>query len=376
MPVTAIVLAAGEGTRMKSGRPKVMHKMLDKPLVWWAVRSAREAGAERIVVVVGRGADEVRGLFSSDDDIEFVEQTERLGTGHAVRCVRDALGELKGPVVVLSGDSPLVRSQTIASLVEETHGNHRACTVLTMRPADPTGYGRIDRAEDGSVLAIIEHKDCTEEQRRRLVECNSGIYCFCGCRLSKNIDSLTNDNVQGEYYLTDMVGIYVKMGEPVAAIECADETELLGVNSRIQLAEATRIMQRRINTHLMGEGVTMLDPSLVWVGPEVTVGPDTEILPLTLLYGNTHVGRGCTLGPNTRLTDTLVGDNCVLDETVATGAVIDSGISCGPYANLPCGTHLSCQCGDASAYEGGTITTDVPADAPTDKRTAGHEGRQ
>ena len=169
MPVTAIVLAAGEGTRMKSRHPKVTHKVLDRPLAWWVVDAARRAGIERIVVVVGNGADEVRSCLAGEGDVEFVEQAERLGTGHAVRVVKDALGGFTGPVVVLNGDLPLVRPKTISALVDATRANHSACTILTMTPPDATGYGRIV-TEDGQVRAIIEHKDCTPAQREELRE--------------------------------------------------------------------------------------------------------------------------------------------------------------------------------------------------------------
>ena len=340
MPVTAIVLAAGEGTRMKSRHPKVTHKLLDKPLVWWPVDAARKAGADRIVVVVGHGADEVRAIFENDTDVECVEQTERLGTGHAMMCVRDALGDFVGPTIVLYGDTPLMRPETISSLVETTRSNHNACTVLTMRPNDPTGYGRIKRDADGGVVAIIEHKDCTAEEQATLTECNSGIYCFCGNRLSANIDKIGNDNAQGEYYLTDMVGIYHEMGEPVSALLAADDSELLGVNSRVQLAQVTKIMQRRINAHLMDSGVTMLDPDQVWVGPEVSVGQDTELLPQTMLWGDTHIGADCIIGPNTRLTDTTVSNGATVEETVAYQVEVDDGVTVGPRAYLRPGTHL------------------------------------
>lgn len=306
MSLTAIVLAAGEGTRMKSRHPKVAHKLLDHALVWWPVHVAREAGADRIIVVVGNHADEVRAVFDGDTDVEFVEQTERLGTGHAVRVVRDAIGAFEGPTVVLYGDTPLISTETITALVEETKANHNACTVLTMLPPDPTGYGRIKRDASGAVTAIIEHKDCTPEEQKELTECNSGIYCFCGSRLTANIDKIGNDNAQGEYYLTDMVGIYSEMGEPVSAICASDFTELLGVNSRRQLAVATKIMQERINGRLMDEGVTMLDPAQVWVGPEVTVGRDSELLPMTMLWGTTAVAEDCTIGPNAQLTNVTV----------------------------------------------------------------------
>ena len=340
MPMTAIVLAAGEGTRMKSRHPKVTHKLLDKPLVWWPVNAARQAGADRIVVVVGHGADEVRAIFANDTDVECVEQTERLGTGHAMMCVRDALGDFQGPTVVLYGDTPLMRAETISNLVEHTKAGHYACTVLTMSPADPTGYGRIKRDENGEVLAIIEHKDCTPEEQATLTECNSGIYCFCGKRLSANIDKIGNDNAQGEYYLTDMVGIYREIGEPVSALLADDDSELLGVNSRVQLAQVTKIMQRRINERLMASGVTMLDPDQVWVGAEVTVGQDTELLPQTMLWGNTHIGEECVIGPNTRLTDTTVANCTSVEETVGMEVTIESNVTVGPRAFLRPGAHL------------------------------------
>ncbi|MDO4539226.1 MAG: bifunctional UDP-N-acetylglucosamine diphosphorylase/glucosamine-1-phosphate N-acetyltransferase GlmU [Coriobacteriales bacterium] len=340
MPITAIVLAAGEGTRMKSKHPKVAHKLLDKPLVWWTVRAAREAGADRIIVVVGNGADEVRAIFADAADVECVEQTERLGTGHAVRCVRDAIGAFDGPTVVLCGDTPLIRAETISDLVKETTTNHNACTVLTMFPPDPTGYGRIRRNESGAVEAIVEHKDCTPEEQKTLTECNSAIYCFCGGRLTANIDKIGTDNAQGEYYLTDMVDIYVNMGEPVNALPAADFSEMLGINSRIQLATATKVMQMRINERLMSEGVSMLDPNQVWVGAEVSVGRDTELLPQTMLWGKTSIGEDCVIGPNTRLTNVSVADGTSVEETVGYDTVIESGVTVGPRAYLRPGTHL------------------------------------
>jgi bifunctional UDP-N-acetylglucosamine pyrophosphorylase/glucosamine-1-phosphate N-acetyltransferase len=329
MPINAIVLAAGEGTRMKSRHPKVAHKLLQKPLVWWSVDAARKAGADRIIVVVGNGADEVRAIFANDADVECVEQTERLGTGHAVRCVRDAIGGFEGPTVVLTGDTPLVRPETIHSLIQETMAHHNACTVLTMCPPDPTGYGRIRRDESGAVQAIVEHKDCTPEEQATLNECNSGIFCFCGGRLTANIDKIGTNNAQGEYYLTDMVGIYVEMGEPVSAVCADDYSEMLGINSRIQLATATKVMQMRINERLMAEGVTMLDPNQVWVGPDVTVGRDCELLPLTMLWGKTAIGEDCIIGPNATLIDVDVASGARVENVklecmqVASDATVD-----------------------------------------------------
>lgn len=340
MPMTAIILAAGEGTRMKSRHPKVMHKLLDHPLVWWAVRAAREAGAERIVTVVGNGADEVRGLLAAEADVECVEQTQRLGTAHATKTALEAAGIAEGPVVVLSGDSPLLRAETIAALAQDVATGATACSVLTMTPPDVSGYGRVQLDEGGNVVAIVEDKDCTPEQRATLLECNSGVYAFDGAALAGHIGEVGNDNAQGEYYLPDMVAILKGHGMAVRSVHCDDYAELLGVNSRIQLAEATSVMQARINEQLMAAGVTMLDPKTVWVGPDVTVGRDTELLPMTMLWGATTVGEGCVVGPNTRLTNCTVGNNVSLEETVGVDVTIDDDVTCGPRAYLRGGAHV------------------------------------
>lgn len=340
MPITAIILAAGEGTRMKSRHPKVSHKLLDRPLVSWVTRAARLAGADRIVVVVGSGADEVRGLLADEKDVEFVEQTERRGTGHACRVALEATGVHEGTVVVLYGDSPLLRPETISELVSCAGRGDDAAALLTMTPPDPSGYGRIVVDDRGAVEAIIEDRDCTPEQRAELSECNPGVYAFDGAALSAHIDEIGCDNAQGEYYLTDMVAILRGHGLGVRAVHCDDYAELLGVNSRGQLADATRVMQRRINERLMDEGVSMLDPSTVWVGPDVCVGRDTVLLPMTMLWGATSVGEGCVVGPNTRLTDCRVADDVSLEETVGADVTIDEGVTVGPRAYLRGGAHI------------------------------------
>ncbi|MGN0070838.1 MAG: bifunctional UDP-N-acetylglucosamine diphosphorylase/glucosamine-1-phosphate N-acetyltransferase GlmU [Atopobiaceae bacterium] len=346
MPFTAIVLAAGEGTRMKSRHPKVMHNVMDKPLVWWCVRHARQAGATRVIVVVGNGADEVRDFFAHEPvqegeaPVEFVEQTERLGTGHAVRVVRDAIGGFSGPVLVMAGDTPLITPETLRSLVEERNAQKAACTVLTMTPDDCTGYGRVVLDDKGQVTAIIEHKDCTPEQQATLKECNSATYCFCGKRLAENLDKIGNDNAQGEYYLPDMIKIFVSEGEPVGMHHAPEASEVLGVNNRAQLAEVTKVLRRRINHELMLSGVSMLDPDQVWVGADVKVGQDTVLMPQTFLFGHTTVGCDCTIGPNSRLTNATVGNNCTVDESILVDSAIDDDVNCGPRAYLRGHTHL------------------------------------
>ena len=340
MPMTAIILAAGEGTRMKSRHPKVMHKLLDRPLVSWVTRAARAAGAERIVVVVGNGAQEVRDHLANEKNVEFVEQAERLGTGHAVRVALEATGIDAGPVVILNGDLPLIEPKTVRAFAESVADGGHAASVLTMTPPDPHGYGRIELAEDGTVARIIEQKDCTSEQDARLLECNAGCYAFDGALLAAHVSEIGNDNAQGEYYLPDMVEILRGHGHATTIVHCEDYREGLGANNRVQLAELAALARDRINERLMLDGVTMLDPATTWVGPDVTVGRDTVLLPMTMLWGATSVGEECALGPNTRLTDCTVADHVTLEETVGVDVTIEKDVTCGPRAYLRGGAHV------------------------------------
>ena len=340
MPMTAIILAAGEGTRMKSRHPKVMHKLLDRPLVSWVTRAARNAGADRIIVVVGNGAEKVRAHLASETDVECVEQTERLGTGHATRVAIEAAHVTEGPVVILNGDLPLIESETIRAFADTVASGDHACAILTMTPPDPFGYGRVELASDGTVARIIEQKDCTPEQSESLLECNAGCYAFDGALLAAHVGEIGCENAQHEYYLPDMVEILRGHGHTTTITHCPDYVEGLGVNSRVQLAELTALAQAKINEGLMASGVTMLDPKTVWVGPDVTVGRDTELLPMTMLWGATSVGEGCTVGPNTRLTNTTVGSNVLLEEVVGVDVTIDDDATCGPRAYLRGGAHV------------------------------------
>ena len=340
MPMTAIILAAGEGTRMKSRHPKVMHKLLDRPLVSWVTRAARAAGAERIVVVVGNGAQEVRDHLANEKNVEFAEQAERLGTGHAVRVALEATGIDAGPVVILNGDLPLIEPETVRAFAESVADGGHAASVLTMTPPDPHGYGRIELAEDGTVARIVEQKDCTSEQDARLLECNAGCYAFDGALLAAHVSEIGNDNAQGEYYLPDMVEILRGHGHATTIVHCEDYREGLGANNRVQLAELAALARDRINERLMLDGVTMLDPATTWVGPDVTVGRDTVLLPMTMLWGATSVGEECVLGPNTRLTDCTVADHVTLEETVGVDVTIEKDVTCGPRAYLRGGAHV------------------------------------
>ena len=347
MDVTAIVMAAGEGTRMKSNHAKVSHKILGKPMACWVIDAALEAGCNRVVVVVGSHSDEVRGLIADAYEgtpragaIECVEQTERLGTGHAVRTALEATGINAGPVVVLNGDLPLIQAQTIRTFAETVSGGVHAGAVLTFTPPVPFGYGRIELDANGGVNRIIEQKDCTPEQDAELLECNAGCYAFDGSLLAAHIGEITNDNAQAEYYLPDMVEILKDHGHGVTIFHCDDYRDGLGVNSRVQLAELTAIARDRINERLMTEGVTFIDPTQAWIGPDAVIGRDTVVWPQTHLIGHVTVGEECQLGPNSRLTDTTVGSGCTIDETVAIEAVIENGVDCGPRAYLRPGTHM------------------------------------
>lgn len=336
MEAAAIVLAAGEGTRMKSKKPKVAHEVLGKPLVRWVVDAAREAGINQVVSVVGHGRDQVEPLVA---DTTAVVQEQRRGTADAVNTCRSALEGFDGSLVVLSGDCPLITADTIRALVEEREREQAAVVVLTMELDNPFGYGRIIRDGAGEVERIVEQKDATPEEAA-VTECNSGFYCFDARALFDALGQVGSDNAQGEFYLTDVLEICRKAGRPVRALRTADPAECLGVNSRIQLAQATKQLQRRINAVHMAAGVTMLDPDLVWIGPDVTIARDVELLQNVTLMGATSIGEDSVIGPDTRLTDTQVGCGCVVDETVAIEAQIDDGATCGPRAYLRPAAHL------------------------------------
>lgn len=337
MSTAAIVLAAGAGTRMKSKKPKVAHEVLGKPLVRWVVDAAREAGVERVVSVVGHAREQVAPLV--EGDTEIVVQEQQNGTAGAVAVCADALADFDGSLVVLSGDCPLISSETIAALVKVREDADAAVVVLSMELENPFGYGRIIRGEDGSVVRIVEQKDATPEEAA-VCECNSGFYCFDAKALFAALSKVGSDNAQGEFYLTDVLEICRNEGRVVTALTAQDPTECLGVNSRAQLAQAASVMRDRINARHLAAGVTMWDPSSVWIGPDVRIERDVELLPQVILMGSTFIGEDSVVGPNTRLTDTTVGRGCVIDETVAVEAVVDDGATCGPRAYLRPAAHL------------------------------------
>lgn len=336
MSLSAIILAAGAGTRMKSKKPKVAHEIFGKPMVNYAIDSVKQAGANRTVCVVGFEREQIEPLCVG---CEIAVQENRLGTGDAVNSAREMFKGVKGSVIVTYADCPLITPETLGKLVEAREVRDSAVSVLTMELDDPTGYGRIVRDEQGDIICNVEDKDCTDEQRK-IKECNTGFYCFDVELLFDALSKVNNYNAQGEFYLTDTLEILCRMGKKVTSVHAEDTTELLGVNSRYQLSEATKIMQRRINKKHMLAGVTMWDAETTIIGPDVEISNDVEIWPNTMLLGNTKIGEGSVVGPNTRLTNVEVGKGCRVDETIAIDSFVDDGANTGPRCYLRPGAHL------------------------------------
>ena len=340
-PRTVLVLAAGEGKRMKSATPKVLHPLLGRTLLGHVLAAAQPLEAERTVVVVGRGAEQVTAHVSEVAPYaDTVLQAEQRGTGHAVRVALAAYPELTGTLVVLNGDVPLLRPETLRELVHTHEATGSAATVLTAEVADPAGLGRIVRNEDGSFAAIVEHRDATDEQRA-ITEINAGIYAFDVTLLRDALEKLSTDNDQGEEYLTDVIALLRTDGHPVATHHAADATEALGCNDRAELARLRKLMQQRINTAWMRDGVTMEDPDSTWVDVTVTLARDVVLRPNTYLHGATRIGEGAQIGPEVTLIDTTVGEAATVVRAQCDGAEIGPECSVGPYAYLRPGAKLA-----------------------------------
>ncbi|MBT2230772.1 bifunctional UDP-N-acetylglucosamine diphosphorylase/glucosamine-1-phosphate N-acetyltransferase GlmU [Nonomuraea sp. NEAU-A123] len=339
-PAAVIVLAAGEGTRMKSRTPKVLHEMCGRALVDHMLTAARDLGPERLIVVIGHASERVGAhLAESSPDARAVVQREQRGTGHAVRTVLEELGTIAGTVLVTYGDVPLLRTQTLAELLERHAGDGNAVTVLTAEVPDPTGYGRIVRDPGGAVLEIVEEKDATPEQRA-IKEMNSGIYAFDGLLLADAVKRVSTDNAQGEEYLTDVLSILREEGHRVGAHIAADFVEVEGVNDRVQLASARKVLNQRLLDGHMRAGVTIIDPASTWIDVGVEIEPDVVVHPGTQLHGHTVIEAGAEVGPATTLTDTKVGAGAVVRNAVCDHAEIGPEASVGPYAYLRPGTVL------------------------------------
>ncbi|MFJ6750847.1 bifunctional UDP-N-acetylglucosamine diphosphorylase/glucosamine-1-phosphate N-acetyltransferase GlmU [Streptomyces sp. NPDC091266] len=343
-PAAVVVLAAGEGTRMKSATPKVLHAICGRSLVGHVVAASRDLAPEHLVVVVGHAREQVQAhLAEVDPSVRTAVQHEQNGTGHAVRMGLEELSAdgaaLDGTVVVVCGDTPLLTGGTLRKLSETHAAEGNAVTVLSAEVPDSTGYGRIVRDAGGAVTAIVEHKDATDSQRA-IREINSGVFAFDGRLLTDALGKVRTDNSQGEEYLTDVLGILREAGHRVGAAVADDHREILGINNRVQLAQARRLLNDRLLELAMLAGVTVVDPATTWIDVSVEFEPDAVVQPGTQLLGATRVGAGAEVGPNSRLSDTVVGADAVVSFTVADGARVGDGASVGPYAYLRPGSEL------------------------------------
>ncbi len=310
--LTAVILAAGKGTRMKSKLPKVLHKVGGHPMLEHVMDAAEAAGCRDNVVVIGHGAELVRELVG--DRARIALQAEQLGTGHAVLQAADTLKDFTGTVMILCGDTPLLEAEELEKFYAEHVKSGAAATVMSALMDDPFGYGRILRDANGDVAGIVEQKDASEEQKQ-IKEINTGNYCVEAPLLFEVLRTLGNDNAQGEYYLTDVLAKLRAMGKKVGGVITADSEMIMGVNSRRQLAEAESVMRRRIAERHMDDGVTIMDPASTFIEKSVKIAPDTVIYPNTWLQGATVIGEDCEIGPNVRLENVKVADGCRVEFT-------------------------------------------------------------
>jgi bifunctional UDP-N-acetylglucosamine pyrophosphorylase / glucosamine-1-phosphate N-acetyltransferase len=339
-PAAVIILAAGEGRRMKSRVPKVLHTLGGRSLLGHVLGAAAGLEPGRLIVVVGQGREQVTAYLAEHaPDACMVVQHRQEGTGNAVRIAIEAVGQIQGTVVVTYGDTPLLRTETLAGLVRGHQAEANAVTVLTARVPDPAGYGRIVRDSAGAFSEIVEDADATPEQRG-IDEINSGVYAFDGDLLADAIKRLATHNAKGEEYLTDVVAILRAEGHRTGCVRAADPAEVEGVNDRAQLAQARRLYNDRVLGHWMRSGVTIVDPVTTWIDADVTLEPDAEIGPGTLLRGRTTVATGARIGPGCLLTDTTVAAAATVTHSVCHSARIGAGACVGPFAHLRPGTEV------------------------------------
>lgn len=337
-PLAIIILAAGLGTRMKSGISKVLHEVCGKPMISWVTDAVRPLQAERHLVVLGNGRSQVEAVLP--EGAEAVHQDQQLGTGHAVSVCEPALAGFNGDILVLYGDTPLLRAETLRGLLAAHNTGPHACTLLTVELEEPYGYGRVVRDTDGRVTGIIEEQDAGD-QEKAIREVNAGVYVFAADRLWPAIAALDRDNAQGELYLTDVIGVLATASESLLAHRVKDAAEILGVNSRIDLAEAAGLMRRRLLEEHMLAGVTVDDPATTYIEAGVRIGGETLIRPMTTLTGATEIGEDCVIGPSAVLRDTSVADGAEVISSYLDGAAVGSGCRVGPYAYLRPGARLA-----------------------------------
>lgn len=329
--VVSVILAAGKGTRMKSKMPKVLHKVCGKPMLSHVIRSAKEAGAERIIAIIGHEAEQVKNEIGEGP--EWANQIEQLGTGHAVMQVESMLQGFAGTILILCGDTPLITAESLKSLLEKHVESGNSATVLTARLENPSGYGRIIRSNDGQVEAIIEHKDASPDQLQ-INEINTGIYCFNGKELFAALKKIKPVNAQGEYYLTDVLSVLKEEGKNIGAVMVKNNSEVMGINNRVQLAEAEKVMRRSTLERLMMSGVTIIDPDSTYIDRNVVIEQDSVVYPGTIIEGNCRIGKNCIIGPYTRLKDVVFGRRITVQNSIVLESVVGDGAVIGPFAYI------------------------------------------
>ena len=336
--LVAVILAAGKGTRMRSKYPKVLHKVGGKPMLQHVIDAATVAGCDEKVIIVGHEAELVEEMVGTQGKIAL--QAEQLGTGHAVMQTAEALKDFTGTALILCGDTPLLEGEELKKFCEAHKASGAAATVLTAVMVDPFGYGRIVRDANGNVQAIVEQKDATEEQKA-IKEINTGIYCMECPLMFDVLATLTNDNAQGEYYLTDVLEKLNKAGQKVGGVITEDSDMVMGINSRKQLSVAEGVMRQRILDKLMDSGVTIMDPASTFIEASVKIGRDTIIYPYTWLEGSTEIGEDCEIGPNARFTNVKIGNDNHLQFIYGHDCEVKNHVTAGPYVHLRPDTIIS-----------------------------------
>ena len=336
MKLNTIILAAGQGTRMISDLPKVLHPVNNKPLIHYSIQAAKAVGSDQPVIIIGNGAEAVKKTVG--DGARFVLQAERQGTAHAVMVAESELKDQGDLVLVIAGDMPLLTAATLQQLVQRQSSNQGPLTMVTVHSNNPRGFGRILRGMEGEIRAIVEEAQASPDQLK-IDELNVGAYCFNSDWLWKALKKIKL-SPKGEYYLTDLIGIAVDEGSRVDSIQLEDEEEALGVNNRIHLADAERIIRRRVNEGFMLAGVSMIDPNQVYIEEGVIVGKDTILHPGTRLSGGTRIGEGCEIGPNTIIDGSTIGNHCHILASVIEGAEVGDHVGMGPFCHLRKGAHL------------------------------------
>ncbi|OES44059.1 bifunctional UDP-N-acetylglucosamine diphosphorylase/glucosamine-1-phosphate N-acetyltransferase GlmU [Domibacillus iocasae] len=329
--IYAVILAAGQGTRMKSKLYKVLHPVCGKPMVEHVIDQISGLHTEQIVTIVGHGADKVKAQLGSRS--AYALQAEQLGTAHAVIQAQSILEGKEGCTLIVCGDTPLIQTSTMEALVKHHEDTNAKATILTAYAERPDGYGRIIRGADNSVSRIVEHKDASPEERA-VKEINTGTYCFDNKALFDALKKVSNDNVQGEYYLPDVIEILKAAGETVSAYQTESFDETLGVNDRVALSEAERLMRARINEQHMRAGVTIIDPQNTYIGPDVVIGSDTVVHPGTVLSGSTTIGEDCIIGPNSEINECEIGNRTFIRQSAAFDSQIGSDVNIGPFAHI------------------------------------------